>query len=72
MPISRPMPSMAAGVHELRFRDANGIQRVFYFLNSPKAILVFHAFVKKTQKTPSTEMLLGSRRLKEMLSDEKD
>ncbi len=72
MPISRPMPGIAQGAHELRFRDSNGIQRVFYFVYSPTAILVFHAFAKKTQKTPATEMSLGRRRLQEMLSDEKD
>jgi phage-related protein len=72
LPVSRPMPGVAAGAHELRFRDADGIQRVFYFLNSPRAILVFHAFAKKTQKTPDSEMSLGARRLKEMLNDEKD
>jgi phage-related protein len=72
LPVSRPMPSVAAGVHELRFRDADGIHRVFYFVNHPRAILVFHAFVKKTQKTPVSEMSKGARRLDEMLSDEKD
>ena len=72
LPISRPMPGIAPGTHELRFRDANGIQRVFYFLNSPKAILVFHAFAKRTQKAPLKEITLGRQRLKEMLNDEKD
>jgi phage-related protein len=72
LPVSRPMPGVAVGAHELRFRDAHGIQRVFYFVNSPKAIVVFHAFTKRTPKTPIDEMSLGSRRLKEMLSDEND
>jgi phage-related protein len=31
------------------------------------AILVFHAFVKKTQKTPGAELDIGRKRLKEML-----
>ena len=70
LPVSRPMPGVAVGAHELRFRDADGIQRVFYFMNSPSAILVFHAFVKKTPKTPANEMSLGAKRLQEMLSDE--
>jgi phage-related protein len=72
LPVSRPMPGIAAGAHEMRFRDADGIQRVFYFVNSPRAVLVFHAFVKKTRKTPASEMSLGARRLQEMLSDETD
>jgi predicted XRE-type DNA-binding protein len=30
MPLSRPMPSVGAGVHELRFRDRSGIYRTIY------------------------------------------
>jgi phage-related protein len=71
LPVSRPMPSVYPGAHELRFRDASGIQRVFYYLGSIKGILVFHAFVKKTQKTPQREIKLARKRLTEMLDDEK-
>jgi phage-related protein len=71
MPISRPMPDIEPGVHEFRFRDSSGIQRVFYYTKSQRGILVFHAFTKKTQKTPQSEIMLGRKRLKEMLSDEK-
>jgi phage-related protein len=70
-PISRPMSEVFAGAHEMRFRDSSGIQRVFYFVKSERAILVFHAFIKKTQQTPSSEIVIGRKRLKEMLSDEK-
>jgi len=69
-PISLPMPSIYPGACDLRFRDASGIQRVFYYLKSARAILVFHAFVKKTPKTPRREIGLARLRLKEMLSDE--
>jgi phage-related protein len=67
LPLSRPMSSVAAGVHELRFRDRSGIQRVFYVLKSADGVLVFHAFVKKTQATPESEIQLGRKRLLEML-----
>jgi phage-related protein len=70
-PISRPMPSVGAGAYEMRFRDASGIQRVFYYVKLESAILVFHAFVKKTQQTPASEIGIGRKRLQEMLSDEK-
>ena len=69
MPLSRPMPGICPGAHEFRFRDASGIQRVFYYLKSQRAILVFHAFVKKTQSTPLSEIVIGRRRLQEMLTD---
>ena len=71
MPLSRPMPSIMAGVEELRIKDGSGAYRVFYFSRSPRGILIFHAFVKKTQKTPQREIELGLKRLKEML-DEKE
>jgi len=69
-PLSRPMPSIYPGAHEFRFRDSNGIQRVFYYLKSQRGILVFHAFTKKSWKTPASEISLGQKKLKEMLSDE--
>jgi phage-related protein len=69
-PLSRPMPGVHAGACEFRFRDSNGVQRVFYYLKSQRAILVFHAFTKKSRKTPQSEISLGQKRLKEMLSDE--
>jgi phage-related protein len=70
MPVSRPMPSVAPGVAELRIRDRHGIYRAFYYSLSPRGILVFHAFVKKSQATPGHDLDLGKRRLKEMLHEE--
>src|SRR3954469_25682364 len=70
LPISRPMTSVHPGASELRFRDATGIQRVFYYIRSARSILVFHAFAKKTRKTPAVEIRTGRKRFKEMLSDE--
>lgn len=70
MPLSKSMTSVASGVEELRLKDAAGIYRVFYFKKSLKGILVFHAFVKKTQKTPTREIEVGKRRLAEVINEE--
>lgn len=70
MPLSRPMPSIASGAAELRIRDRSGIYRTFYYVSSPRGILVFHAFVKNTRATPKQEMDLGKKRLKELLHEE--
>jgi phage-related protein len=70
MPLSRPMPVVAAGVAELRLRDRAGIYRAFYYTQSARGVLVFHAFVKKTQSTPAREMELGRKRFQEMLHEE--
>lgn len=67
MPKSRPMPSVAVGVEELRVKGKDGIYRAFYYARNDKGILLFHAFVKKTQNTPPLEIELGRRRLKELL-----
>ena len=67
MPNSRPMPAVAAGVSELRLRGQDGIFRVFYHTAAPQGVLVFHAFVKKTQQTPPLEIDLARKRLKELL-----
>ena len=45
----------------------DGIYRAFYVVRVAEAILVFHAFVKKTQKTPAREISLGKKHLKELL-----
>jgi phage-related protein len=66
MPMSRPMPEIAAGVCELRVKDRSGIYRAFYATKIGTTLLVFHAFVKKAQKTPPHEIALARRRLKEM------
>lgn len=66
MPLSRPMPTVALGAYELRVRDEHGIYRAFYALGFPQGVMVFHAFTKKTRKTPASEIKLAKRRLKEI------
>lgn len=67
MPLSRSMPSVAVGVNELRMRDRAGIYRVFYYTKLGDSVLIFHAFAKKTQKTPQREIVIAQERLKELL-----
>jgi phage-related protein len=67
MPNSRPMPAVAPGVAELRVKGADGGYRALYFTASPLGVLVFHAFVKKTRRTPPLEIELGRRRFQEIL-----
>ena len=67
LPLSRPMPVVASGAHELRVRSKTRAIRVFYFVKLAEAIVVFHAFQKKTQKTPAHELAIGRQRLHEVL-----
>jgi len=70
MPLSRGMASIAPGAAELRIRDRSGNFRVLYHTRLAKGILIFHAFVKKTQTTSKNDIELGKKRLKELLDEE--
>jgi len=69
-PLSRPMPVVTPGVHELRIGDRGGTYRVFYYVKSTQGILVFHAFKKKSQQTPLREIAVARKRLKELLTND--
>jgi len=64
MPLSRPMPSIGPGVHELRFRDRSGIYRVVYWIRRHNEIWLVHAFKKKTQTAPSLNIEVAKQRIK--------
>ncbi len=64
------LQSQRRGAHELRVRDGAGAYRVFYCVRLAHGILIFHAFTKKTQATPSRELELAKRRLKDALDIE--
>lgn len=49
LPISRPLPSIAKGLHELRLSYEGGEFRVFYVIRVKDAIYVIHAAQKKKQ-----------------------
>jgi phage-related protein len=66
MPLSRPMPGIGPGVHELRFRDRSGIYRIIYAILGKRGVWFLHAFHKKTGKTPPQNIEIAKRRLKEV------
>jgi phage-related protein len=72
MPLSRPMSVIAPGVRELRVRDETTLVRVFYATAKTEAIVVFHAFQKKSQQTPVREIELARRRLREVSNEKID
>ncbi|MNL38995.1 hypothetical protein D3C87_1612470 [compost metagenome] len=69
MPHSRPMRTVGSGVAELRVRGKDSHYRAFYLQKTNAGILVFHAFVKKTQATAMIDINLGRKRLSELLED---
>ena len=68
MPLSRPMPSIGAGVHELRLRARSGAYRVIYVVATKVGVVLLHAFKKTTEKTPQRNIEIAQARLKEVTS----
>jgi phage-related protein len=60
----KPMPSVGAGVREIRVRTGQQF-RVLYVAHFAEAIYVLHAFEKKSQKTPPADLVLARKRLTE-------
>lgn len=54
------------GLFELRLKSKEGIARVFYCTVIGSRIFMLHSFVKKTQKTPSDELNVAFKRMKEV------
>lgn len=44
------------GIYELRVKFSTDIARVFYFAYTGSRFILLHGFVKKTNKTPSSEL----------------
>lgn len=65
-PLSRPMPTIGNGVHEIRLKDRAGIYRVIYVFIKSNGIFLVHAFMKKTPQTPKQNIDLAKKRLKEI------
>jgi len=51
---------------EMRFSGRDGIGRAIYVTAIGRRVVVVHAFVKKTQKTPKAALDLAERRAKEI------
>jgi phage-related protein len=50
----------------MRFSGRDGIARAIYVTAVGRRVIVVHAFMKKTQKTPRTALALAERRVKEI------
>jgi phage-related protein len=61
---SRPMPSIAPRVFELRQMDDDGWYRVIYLGKVGNRLHMLHAFVKKSAKTSRNDLQIAATRLK--------
>jgi phage-related protein len=60
----KPMPSVRAGVREIRVRESSGAFRCIYLATRPEGIYVLHCFQKKTQKTRQQDLDLARGRFR--------
>jgi len=51
---------------EMRMTGRDGISRAIYVVAAGRRVVVVRAFIKKTQKTPRSELELARRRAKEV------
>lgn len=66
MPYSRAMKD---GLFELRIRGTEGSGRALYCYMSGNRVIILHAFIKKTEKTPEKDLQIARKRKKEVLKD---
>lgn len=61
----KPIRTVGPGVYEIRVRDADGIARLLYVAKFRDTVCVLHVFVKKSQRTPKSDIDLAKRRYRE-------
>ena len=61
----------SSGLFEIRVEVGSNIYRVFSFFDEGKLIVLVNGFIKKTRKTPKSEIELAEK-LKKQYFDEKD
>jgi phage-related protein len=62
------MPSIGAGVREIRVRERAGAFRVIYVAPFADVVYVLHAFQKKTRQTAKRDVDLAASRLREQVA----
>ena len=60
MPTSKPL---GKGLHEVRTDLPNRISRVFFYVSDAEKMVLLHAIMKKTQKTPPEDLEIARDRM---------
>lgn len=66
MPHSR---AMGGGLFELRVKGKEGIGRVLFCVRPDRRIVMLHAFVKKSARTPARELKVARKRMREVQAE---
>ena len=67
----KPMPSLGKGVEEIRIWDDAGTYRVIYTARMADAVVVLHAFQKKTQTTSKRDLEITKERYAQLMKGRK-
>jgi phage-related protein len=67
----KPMPTVGKGVEELRVWDDAGTYRVIYLARLKDAVIVLHAFQKKTRATSKQDIDIAKSRRAELMRGRK-
>ena len=59
-------------IRELRIRDSAGAVRIFYFTFTGRRIILLHGFIKKTEKTPLSEIETAEKRMNDFIDRQKE
>jgi len=60
----KSMPTVGAGVREIRIHEESGAFRVIYLAARAEAVYVLHCFQKKSQTTNRSDVQLAVKRFK--------
>jgi phage-related protein len=66
------MPTIGAGIHEIRVWDESGTYRMLYVAKFEEAVYLLHVFEKRSQKTPKADILLAKDRYTDLLKWRKE
>lgn len=64
MPLTRVLQG-TDGLEEISCKLSNGIARIIFYVEDDTMVLL-HAFIKKTQKTPQKELDVAIKRYKDL------
>lgn len=68
-PYVKPLKFHKSNLWEIRMKGKSGIARAIYITIKKERIVVLHAFIKKSQKTPQKALKIAINRINEVKND---
>ena len=66
----KPLPSLGAGVREIRVRERSGSFRVVYLAGVKKTVVVLHCFRKTTRRTSRLDLEIARSRYRGLMRNQ--